>query len=103
MKNKIEDVSKVKEELEFVPIEKEPCETCKNKKEENVKFQNFTKEELDLAMTLIDKANLTREQKQWLVNLNNRVLNDNKRLSCGKCFIQVLRNLRNAYIRLYGV
>jgi hypothetical protein len=103
MKNNIEDTSKVKEELEFVPIDTPPCSTCKNKKEDNVKFQNWTKEELDLAMTLIDKHNITKEQQQWLVNLNNRVLNDNKRLSCGKCFTQVLRNLRNAYIRLYGV
>lgn len=102
MKNKIEDTSKVKEELEFVPVESAPCEKCKNKKEEEVKFQNYTKQEMDLAMTLIDKHNLTREQQQWLINLNNRVLNDNKRLGCGKCFIQVGRNLKNAYNRLYN-
>lgn len=103
MKNKVEDTSKIKQELEFVPIDTPPCTTCKNQKEDNVKFQNWTKEELDFAMTIIDKHNLTREQKEWLVNLNNRVLNDKKRLACGKCFTQVLRNLRNAYIRLYGV
>jgi|694.fasta_scaffold95400_2 hypothetical protein len=102
MKIKIEDTSKVKEELEFVPIDTPPCSTCKNKKEDNVKFQNWTKDEMDFAMTIIDKHNLTREQKQWLVNLNNRVLNDRKTLACGKCFTQVLRNLRNAYNRLYG-
>jgi hypothetical protein len=100
MKNKIQDNSK--QELEFVPIDKEPCQTCKDKKEEQVKFNNWTKDEMDLAMTLIDRHNLTTEQQQWLVNLNNRVLNDNKRLGCGKCFTQVLKNLRNAYNRLYN-
>lgn len=103
MKIKIEDTSKIKPELEFVPIDTPPCKKCKDKKEENVKFQNWTKDEMDFAMTIIDKHNLTTQQQQWLVNLNNRVLNDNKRLGCGKCFTQVLRNIRNAYSRLYGI
>lgn len=101
MKNKIQDNSKTPE-LQFVPVDKEPCETCKNKKEETVSFPKFTKEEMDFAMTIVDKMILSREQQEFLVGLNNRVLNDNKRLGCGKCFVQVCTNLKNAYKRLYS-
>jgi hypothetical protein len=102
MKNKIEDTSKAKEELQFVPIDKPPCENCKNAKEHEVKFELFSKSEMDLAMTLVDKMTLTKQQQEFLVNLNNRVNNDNKRLGCGKCFTAVIRNLKNAYQRLYN-
>ena len=101
MKNKIKNTSK-NVELEFVPIDKEPCETCKNKKEEVVSFPKFTKQEFDYAMSIIEKRNLTREQQEFLVGLNNRALNDNKKLGCGKCFTQVGKNLKNAYQRFYS-
>ena len=78
------------------------CEKCKTPKEIELKMPNYTREEMDAAMLLVDKYNLTRDQQSWLVNLNNRVNKDNKRLGCGKCFTQVLKNLKNAYKRLYG-
>ena len=99
MKNNIIDNSK--QQLEFVPIDKEPCETCKNKKEENLSFPLFTKEEFDFAMTIVDKHNITREQQEFVIGLNNRALKDNKRLGCGKCWVQVVTNIKNAYHRLY--
>ena len=78
------------------------CEKCKTPKEVELKTVNYTREEMDAAMLLVDKYNLTRDQQSYLVNLNNRVNKDNKRLGCGKCFVQVLKNLKNAYKRLYG-
>ena len=77
------------------------CEKCKTPKEVEIKTPNYTREEMDAAMLLVDKHSLTRQQQEWLVNLNNRVNKDNKRLGCGKCFVQVCRNLKNAYQRLY--
>jgi hypothetical protein len=53
-------------------------------------------------MLLINKFNLTIEEGEWLTNLNNRVLNDKKQFGCGKCLVQVKKNLFNAYQRLYG-
>lgn len=99
-KVKVEDTSKV--ELVFTESTKEPCETCKEPKEVEVKLEKYTKEEMDLAMTLVNKFALTRQEVEWLTNLNNRVLNDKKRVGCGKCLVQVRRNLANAYQRLYG-
>lgn len=99
MKNKIQDKSK--EVLQFVPIEKEPCDTCKNRKEETLSFPLYTKEEFDFAMSIIDKQNITREQQEFIIGLNNRALKDNKRLGCGKCWIQVVSNIKNAYKRFY--
>lgn len=99
MKNKIQDTSK--EELQFVPVDKEPCETCKNKKEETLSMPLYTKEEFDFVMTIIDKQNITRQQQEYIIGLNNRVLKDNKRLGCGKCWIQVVSNIKNAYKRLF--
>lgn len=101
MKNKIQDTSK--EELQFVPVDKEPCETCKNKKEETLSMPLYTKEEFDYVMTIIDKQNITRQQQEYIIGLNNRVLKDNKRLGCGKCWIQVVSNIKNAYTRLFPV
>lgn len=99
MKNKIQDTSK--EELQFVPVDKEPCETCKNKKEETLSMPLYTKEEFDYVMTIIDKQNITRQQQEYIIGLNNRVLKDNKRLGCGKCWVQVVSNIKNAYKRLF--
>ena len=78
-----------------------PCQKCKTPNEVELKTQNYTREEMEAAMLLVDKHSLSRTQQEWLVNLNNRVNKDNKRLGCGKCFVQVCRNIKNAYIRLY--
>lgn len=96
-KTKIKDKSK--EELVFT--EKEKCKDCKDK-EVKVSFPNYTREEMEQAMVLVNKFSLSREEVQWLTALNNRVNNDNKQVGCGKCFVQVKKNLTNAYQRLYG-
>lgn len=81
---------------------KTKCQTCKKPKEVNLETTIFTREEMDLAMTMIDKRGLTPPEQEWLINLNNRVLKDNKIPGCGKCLVQVLKNLKNAYQRMYG-
>ena len=91
-----------KQELVFTESSKEPCEECKEPKEVVVSLPKYTKEEMDLAMTLVNRYNLTRQEVEWLTNLNNRVLNDKKQAGCGKCLVQVKKNLTNAYRRLYG-
>lgn len=91
-----------KEELVFTESTKPPCDNCKQAKEVEVKLPKYTKDEMDKAMILINKFNLTREEGDWLTNLNNRVLNDKKQFGCGKCLVQVKKNLFNAYQRLYG-
>lgn len=102
-KTKGKVVAKIKnDEIVFTDSDKEPCEDCKKPKEVEVKMENWTKEEMDHAMTIVDRYNLSRQEIEWLVNLNNRVLKDNKRVGCGKCFVQVKKNLVNAYARLYG-
>jgi hypothetical protein len=99
-KIKVEDTSKV--ELVFTESTKEPCDTCKEPKELQITLPKYTREEMDKAMQIIDKYNLSRQEAEWLVNLNNRVLNDKKLAGCGKCLVQVKKNLKNAYHRLYG-
>lgn len=79
-----------------------PCEKCKKPKEVELTLPNYTKEEMDAAMAIVDNYGLTRQQQEWMVNLHNRVLKDNKRVGCGKCFVQVCKNIKNAYQRLYG-
>lgn len=81
---------------------KKGCEKCKTPKEVELTLPNYTKEEMDAMLLIVDKQFLSRQQQEWLVNLNNRVNKDNKRLGCGKCFVQVCKNLKNAYQRLYG-
>lgn len=95
-------VEEPKEELVFTESTKEPCENCKKEKEVEVKMEKFTRQEMDTAMTLINKYSLSRQEADWLTNLNNRVNNDKKQSGCGKCLVQVKKNLQNAYQRLYG-
>ena len=87
-------------ELVFTESSKPPCDNCKEPKPVEP-LPKYTKEEMDLAMTLVDRRDITPQQMQWLIGLNNRVLNDKKQYGCGKCHIQVLKNLKNAYHRLY--
>jgi hypothetical protein len=94
MKEKIKDTSKP--ELTFT--EKEPCTDCKPK-EETIKTLPYTQEELDLAMTIIGRVSQTPDEMKWLISLNNRALKDRKQYGCGKCHIQVMKNIRNLYKR----
>jgi DNA-binding transcriptional regulator LsrR (DeoR family) len=79
--------------------EKQKCEECKKPKEVEIQTEPYTMEELELAMTLLNRFGLSREEVEWLVNLNNRALKDNKRAGCGKCVVQVKKNLTNLYNR----
>jgi hypothetical protein len=93
--------SKIKE-LVFTETDKKPCDNCKEPKEVSNILPKFTKDEMDIAMTIVDKKQITPDQMRWLIGLNNRVNNDNKMYGCGKCHVQVLKNIRNAYTRLYS-
>lgn len=90
------------EELVFTDSTKEPCDTCKEPKVVSQILPKYSKEEMDKAMGMVDKIRITPQEMQWLIGLNNRVLNDNKQYGCGKCHVQVLKNLKNAYNRLYS-
>ena len=50
-------------------------------------------------MTLINKVTQTAEEMKWLISLNNRALRDKKQFGCGKCNVQVMKNIRNLYKR----
>ena len=100
-KKQSQDSSK-NSELIFTESTKKPCDTCKEPKVVENILPKFTKEEMDIAITLVDKKHLTPDQMKWLIGLNNRVNNDNKMYGCGKCHVQVLKNIRNAYQRLYS-
>jgi hypothetical protein len=95
-KKRIIDNSKNKTELVFT--EKTPCTDCKPK-EETIKTLPYTQEELELAMTLINKVTQTADEMKWLISLNNRALRDKKQFGCGKCNVQVMKNIRNLYKR----
>ena len=94
MKEKIKDTSK----QELVFTDKEPCTDCKPK-EETIKTLPYTEEELEMAMIMIDQPKQTVEQMKWLISLNNRALKDKKQYGCGKCHVQVMKNIRNLYKR----
>ena len=86
--------------------EKPKCKTCKKPKQVEITnelktevIKPYTPEELELVMSLVSLARPTIEQTQFLVDFNNRVLKDNKRIGCGKCVVQVKKNLINLYNR----
>ena len=102
-KSKVKPKKSIGEELVFTESTKEPCEDCKEPKQVEVSLPKYTKEELERAMLLISQFRTTPQENEWLVNLNNRVNNDNKRATgCGKCMVQVKKNIANAYRRLYA-
>ena len=95
----------MKEKITNSP-EKQKCETCKKPKEveivtelKDIVEKPYTPEELELVMSLVLHPRPTIEQTQFLVDFNNRVLKDNKRMGCGKCVVQVKKNLTNFYNR----
>lgn len=96
-KQKVKDTSK--EELVFT--EKEPCNDCKNK-EVQAEVPKYTMEELEQAYLIANKGRPTVDEMKWLILFNNRALKDKKRYGCGKCHIQVMKNIQNLYKRVYG-
>jgi hypothetical protein len=96
-KQKIEDTSK----QELVFTEKEPCEDCKNKEVQG-EVPKYTMEELERAYLLCVNGRPTPQEMQWLISFNNRALNDKKQYGCGKCHVQVMKNIQNLHKRIYG-
>jgi hypothetical protein len=81
---------------------KEPCQTCKEPKEINLEFGQYTKEEYDNLLPLLDKYGLTSTETKYIYNFYNRVFKEKKQPGCGKCFIQIAKNLKNKYNTLYN-
>lgn len=100
MKRTLSEEQKLKMKL---GREKKKCVTCKKPKEVEVKLPLFTEEELIKVYELSKKYKPTPEEINYMVNFNNRALNDNKLPGCGKCIRQVVKNIQNLYKREMGV
>ena len=48
---------------------------------------------------MIDRPHQSPDEIKWLISLNNRALKDKKQYGCGKCHVQVMKNIRNLYKR----
>jgi len=73
------------------------CKTCK---EQNITLNdmgNYTFEELEQAHKNGNKSSYTGDEIAWFYNLYNRVFNTNKQPGCGKCFVNIRRNLSVRY------
>lgn len=89
--------SSPKEELVFIDKEKEPCETCDKKPEVQIQLPNWTFDELQNIQPLLDKYGITRDEQKYIYNLYNRIFKTNQQPGCGKCLINVIKNLKNKY------
>lgn len=85
-----------KEELVFSDKEKD-CIECDKEKEIELSFGLSTREEWDNVMTLIKKYGLSRDEINYVYGFYNRELKQNKRPGCGKCFVNVCKNLEKRY------
>ena len=89
------------EEFQFKVISEEPCDDCKEKnKEITLELPNYTFEELETIIPLLDKYGLTSTETQLIYNLHNRIFKTNKRPGCGKCFKQICKSLKIKYTEL---
>lgn len=85
-----------KEELVFSDKEKD-CIECDKEKEIELSFGLSTRQEWDNVMTLIKKYGLSRDEINYVYGFYNRELKQNKRPGCGKCFVNVCKNLEKRY------
>jgi len=83
-------------------VEKPPCKRCKKPKEVEIKTRPYTKEEFDTIMPMLDKFGLVPTDMQYIYNFYNRVFNTNKQPGCGKCFINIAKQLKARYREIYG-
>lgn len=88
-----------KEQLVFVDKEHD-CGECKKEKEIELSFGLSTQQEWETIMNLIEKYKLTKQEMDYVYGFYNREFKDKKRPGCGKCFVNVCRNLKNKWIRL---
>jgi hypothetical protein len=79
---------------------KPKCEKCKKSGNVVLKTENWTLQELEDVMKIIDKYGLTPQQISWIYNLFNRIFKENKQPGCGKCFVNIARRLKIKYAEL---
>lgn len=85
-----------KEELFFEDKERD-CIECDKEKEIELSFGLSTRKEWDNVMKLTKKFGLSREEIDYIYGFYNRELKQNKRPGCGKCFVNVCKNLEKRY------
>lgn len=86
----------LKEELSFEDKERD-CVECDKEKEVELSFGLSTRTEWDNVMKLIKKYGLSREEIDYIYGFYNRELKQNKRPGCGKCFVNLCKNLEKRY------
>lgn len=91
--------NKFTEELVFTEKEKN-CEDCEKEKEIQLTFGLTTREEWEKIIKMIDRHNLSREEIQYVYGFYNREFKENRRPGCGKCFVNISRNLKRKWERL---
>lgn len=75
------------------------CDDCKDKVNEVTStFKPYTLEELEQAHLDGNKYIYTGDEIGWFYNLHNRVFNTYKQPGCGKCFVNIRRNLSRRYL-----
>jgi ribonucleotide reductase alpha subunit len=87
------------EELFFTEKDRE-CEECDKEKEVELSFGLSTREEWDKVMILIKKYGLSRDEINYIYGFYNRELKQKKTPGCGKCFVNVCKNLEKIYTSL---
>lgn len=88
-----------KEEMIFTHKERD-CQECDKEKEIEVSFGLSTLKEWDTIIPMLDRYNLTRQEIQYIYGFYNREFKEKKVPGCGKCFVNIARNLKNRYKRL---
>jgi ribonucleotide reductase alpha subunit len=87
------------EQLFFTDKERD-CEECDKEKEVELSFGLSTREEWDKVMILIKKYGLSRDEINYIYGFYNRELKQKKSPGCGKCFVNVCKNLEKRYTSL---
>jgi ribonucleotide reductase alpha subunit len=87
------------EQLFFTDKERD-CEECDKEKEVQLSFGLSTREEWDKVMILIKKYGLSRDEINYIYGFYNRELKQKKSPGCGKCFVNVCKNLEKRYSTL---
>jgi len=75
------------------------CKDCENKQNEISLngMKNYTIEELQKAYEIGNKPSYSGDEVAWFYNLYNRVFGTNQQPGCGKCFVNVRKNLTRRY------
>ena len=87
------------EQIFFTDKERD-CEECDKEKEVELSFGLSTREEWDKVMKLKLKYGLTRDEINYIYGFYNRELKQNKSPGCGKCFVNICKNLDKRYTTL---